>query len=51
MGRLDGKVIVVSAAAQGIGRAAATVKSLNSNLLDNMCYWKSHTYFCFYPIM
>lgn len=27
MGRLDGKVIVLSAAAQGIGRAAAIVMS------------------------
>lgn len=29
MGRLDGKVIVLSAAAQGIGRAAAIVMSFN----------------------
>ena len=28
MGRLDGKVIVLSAAAQGIGRAAAIVMTL-----------------------
>lgn len=28
MGRLDGKVIVLSAAAQGIGRAAAIVMKL-----------------------
>lgn len=31
MGRLDGKVIVLSAAAQGIGRAAAIVTSFNSH--------------------
>lgn len=31
MGRLDKKVIVLSAAAQGIGRAAAIVKSFNKN--------------------
>lgn len=29
MGRLDGKVIVLSAAAQGIGRAAAMVKTFH----------------------
>lgn len=29
MGRLDGKVIVLSAAAQGIGRAAAIVMSFD----------------------
>lgn len=29
MGRLYGKVIVLSAAAQGIGRAAAIVKTFN----------------------
>lgn len=32
MGRLDGKVIVLSAAAQGIGRAAAIVMSPNNHL-------------------
>lgn len=31
MGRLDGKVIVLSAAAQGIGRAAAIVMSFNKH--------------------
>ena len=31
MGRLDGKVIVLSAAAQGIGRAVAIVMSFNKH--------------------
>lgn len=33
MGRLDGKVIVLSAAAQGIGRAAALVMILYEGFL------------------
>lgn len=42
MGRLDGKVIVLSAAAQGIGRAAAIVMSFNK--IHN-----SHSLICFPP--
>lgn len=38
MGRLDGKVIVLSAAAQGIGRAAAIVMKTPSPQKNSLIY-------------
>uniref|UniRef100_A0A3B3CVI6 Dehydrogenase/reductase SDR family member 6 n=1 Tax=Oryzias melastigma TaxID=30732 RepID=A0A3B3CVI6_ORYME len=61
MGRLDGKVIVLSAAAQGIGRAAAiafakegaqvTATDINGEKLKELKTWKMPTALFFFYIL